>query len=672
MKAALLFPPIVDPRAPHLAQAALAAFLRQGGIDVSLFDLDCAAFHFLLRRDRLEDALARLARAPADPSRDKAQRARLQRLGEHLLEHASQAPATLRDPELFFDAHAYAGARDLIASALALHAEAASIPLDVGIFPIRYAVEGADPQRLADLVRVTGLREANLYADQWEEELFPALASSRPDLVGISIANGQQMLPGLLLARELRSRGHFVVIGGTVFAKFPQQLLHLPEFFDRFADGVVISEGETALAELLAQLAGGRDFSRVPNFLFRSGGRVVMTRQHIEDPDALPTPDFTGLPLGDYLAPAPVLPILAGKGCYHNRCRFCGIPSINRVGRRPYRRRSVEKIVGDIATLAARFGCRHFVFTDEAMAPKLLLDLAGAIEASAQRDLSFTAYARLEPGFTPEACRRIAGMGMRKLFFGLESASQRTLDHMRKGTAAANAPGILRNCRDAGIRFHLFSIVGFPEEGEQEARATYAFFRDNRDVIDHPGNSFDLHPLGLELRSDYFRCAEELGIRVAPSAAEKEFVITLPPQDWSNERGLSRARVQELIDREFAPGLRETFSRSHHIRTELWPGAEEYAALYGAFYRGRDFPFGTALPEEGDGRRFHLSWNPAVLVEEEADGRRRLTRFNITVRVSRALADALAGERFRCMDERFRKHISTLILEGILQLRWDR
>ena len=36
----------------------------------------------------------------------------------------------------------------------------------------------------------------------------------------------------------------------------------------------------------------------------------------------------------------------------------------------------------------------------------------------------FVGYARLEPGFTAAVCRRLHAMGVRKLFFGLESGSQ--------------------------------------------------------------------------------------------------------------------------------------------------------------------------------------------------------------------------------------------------------
>ena len=130
------------------------------------------------------------------------------------------------------------------------------------------------------------------------------------------------MIPGLTLSRALRKRGHFVVLGGTVYTKFRQQLQALPAFFEYFADGVVVYEGETALLELVNQLSGARDFSTVPNYLSVAGG-VRFTYNHAEDVAKLPDADSLGLPLERYLTPETVLPILFGKGCYFNRCKFC-------------------------------------------------------------------------------------------------------------------------------------------------------------------------------------------------------------------------------------------------------------------------------------------------------------------------------------------------------------
>lgn len=596
-KVTLIFPPVTDPRAPQLALPSLAAVLRPAGVDTELLDLSATGVEWLLRRERLEAALDRVRGGGAVSERHALRRERVARMGEHLLEWAPRATSVLRS-ERFYDANTFNAARELIGGALELTAAASSRAITYDLSTITYAVEGVSPRKLADLLRVTADREANLFAEHWEEEVFPALERRAPDLVGITITNRQQILPGLMLARALRSRGHFVVIGGTVFTKFAGALSRRPEFFSTFADGVVVYEGETAILELQAQLGGGRDLSRVPNLLYLERGEVRATPTHVEDVEALPSPDFGGLPLNSYLAPELTLPILTGKGCYFNRCKFCDIPYINHISRKAYRLRSPERIAADVESLEARFGASRFVITDEALSPRLLLELADVLPPAERSGWSFTGYARLEEGFTPQTCRRIRAMGMRKLFFGLESASQVTLDHMDKGVDVQRVPAVLRACRDAGINFHIFSIIGFPEETEASARETFAFFVDNAEVIDHPGNSFDIHPFGLELRTAYWEEREERGVVVRVGALTEDFVIGLGGSEWENPRGLGRRDVERLLG-EFTPALRRLFRRWHNTPGQLWPGFEEYSVLYAERWGDGPVPFATALPERG-------------------------------------------------------------------------
>jgi hypothetical protein len=437
--------------------------------------------------------------------------------------------------------------------------------------------------------------------------VLPDLDRDRPDLVAVSILNLQQVIPGLTLARRLKERGHFVVIGGTVFTKFVGELLQRPQFFKLFCDGLIAYEGETALVELVEQLSNGRDFSRVPNFLYLDRNeRVTFTRYHVEDVNELPTPDFDGLPLDSYLAPFPVLPILTGKGCYFNRCKFCDIPFINHISKKRYRVRAPERVAQDVALLHQRYGARHFEITDEALAPKLLLRLADALTDCAYLQPRFVGYARLEPGFTPEVCRQVYEMGVRKLFFGLESGSQATLDHMDKGIRVDDAATVLSNCAEAGIAFHLFSIVGFPEETTERARETVDFFVRHAALIGAARNSFDIHPFSLDLRTTYAEQSEAFGIELdVADLAGRDFPVSAG--HWRNTRGLDRAAVDSLLE-EFHDQLRTTFRAYHQYPLNLWPGYEEYALLYGDHYDRLPFEFRLSLPPSGDRTPISLVW----------------------------------------------------------------
>jgi hypothetical protein len=662
MRASLIFPPATDPRAPHLALPYLAAVLRRAGVPTQLLDADIGGLLALLTPDRIAAGVERLKKklqSPGGP--DQQTSTRLLTRGEALVEEMPGALEVLRDKKRFYDANRFHAAREAILDAVELASAAADRPIRYDLCPIQYEIEGVDEQRLADLIGATGDPRTNLFEAYWDSDLFPAIDAWSPDFVGISIVNRQQIVPGLTMARRLRARGSFVVLGGTVFTKFVGELLRLPEFFEHFADGVVAYEGETAIVELAAQMEGARDFTKVPNFLFLDKDRVRVGETHVEDLDGLPVPDFEGLPLDQYLAPEPVLPVLVGKGCYFNECKFCDIPYINHVSKKPYRVRSPDKIALDILELNRRFGCRHFEITDEALPPRLLEKLADALLPHGGGDLSFTGYARLEPGFTPGVLSKLAAMGMRKLFFGLESGDQATLDHMRKGIRLEDVRPVLLRCREAGILFHVFSMIGFPEETEASARKTLQFFEDNVDVIDHPGNSFDIHPFGLELRTAYFSELGRLGVVVADELVRKDFVIGVRT-GWVNTRGLSQDDVERLVG-QYNDVLRRIFSRFHNHPIHLWPGFEEYAVLYADHYRERDFPFRTALPDDDDPRPFVISWTPALTVAREGDWMRVSSRWQ-TIEVDQRAFRMFSASQRRTVRELYAECIDAQLIDA--------
>jgi radical SAM superfamily enzyme YgiQ (UPF0313 family) len=636
VKVTLIYPPFSDARAPQLGLPQLAAYLRAHGVTVELQDANADAVWWLARSAELGNLRARLERRSqsARPGTEHA-------LCDALIaeQRAEWALAVLRDRSSFFDPHQHAAARAVIDGLLRAAGAACDVPVEIGFNPIRYDAEGVDATRLKDLLRATSDDSANVYASFYREDVLPRLQRGRPDLVGISLTNRQQLLPGLILARHARAAGHFVVLGGALISKFRDALAGLPEFFRHFADAVVCYEGEQACLALLDQLANGRRFEHVPNLLYLDGERVRVNPTHVENVDALPTPDFDGLPLDRYLAPQLVLPIMMGKGCYFNRCKFCDIPYINHVSPKPYRVRRAETVVADVRALEQRFGARHFVITDEALSPKLLVKLADALEPYRAEPRYFTGYARLEHGFTPEVLGRIHAMGVRKLFFGLESASQATIDHMDKGTDASAAARILRDCRSAGVLFHVFSIIGFPEESEARARETFQFFLDHQRTIEHPGNTFDIHPFGLELRAEYFRERERFGIQLRKGATPGELGIGVPSTSWLNSRGLSQERVQELLDQEFLPALARTYSTYHATRFHLWPGTEEYSVLYADRYgthddHRTDFPFVTSLPPLDSRLRFSIDWSPAVVERASAPGELELLLPGAALRIA--------------------------------------
>jgi anaerobic magnesium-protoporphyrin IX monomethyl ester cyclase len=622
MSVVFLFPPVVDPRAPHLAIPSLAAYLRRNGVEVSVRDLNLEALEWIADEAYLQSAASAVEERLRNEQLCDEKRAFLRGIMARtpfIVVAAGRAISDLRSPDAFFDPDRHHQARNTLRYALAL-ASAAKGRICYNISSAQYDIEGIDPSNLADLARATAAPELNLFHDLWTSTILADLERSRPDVVGVPILNGQQILPGLMLARMLKERGYIVALGGTVFSKFVAELRARPGFFSLFCDGLIAYEGERALLEMHEAVRDGRPLSRVVNLLSLDGARVVSGPVHVEDVNSLPTPDFNGLPLHRYLAPFPVLPLLTGKGCYFNRCKFCDIPSINAVSGKAYRRRRPDLIAADIGQLARHHAARHFVITDEALSPQLLVKLADALEqvpdAAACRP-RFVGYARFERGFSEPVCRRLHEMGVRKLYFGLESGAQDTLDHMHKGIRLPTTIEVLRNCRAAGIAYHLFSMIGFPQEGESSARATMAYFVENRELFEDDRNSFDIHRFGLDLRTPYFEEAEQFGIEIDhDQLARSDFPLSV--ERWRNKSGLSAEDVDRLLG-EFDPRLSDIFAGTRCYPENHWPAFEEYAVLYSDRYP-QGFAYRMTLPAAGSDEVFRLVWSESVRIGEPADG----------------------------------------------------
>lgn len=617
-RVALIYPPGGDPRAPRLPLPALAAALRPAGVDVRLFDLDIEGVLSLLRPASLVEAGERLRRKARIVTTD--QHRFFERSADRACELAQSVSAsltTIRDPALFCDPVRLNCAREQLYDALDVMSFVADRPLRYQTEVLRYEVDGVDPARFSDLLEVTADPAANLFEKHWNTEVFPELEGGDFDLVGISLTLRWQMIPGLSLARRLRRKGFRVVLGGTAIAKVSHRLPHLPEFFTEFADAVVTREGETALLELIGQLQGSCDLDRVPNLLYKAHGKVCATRLHIEDYTALPTPDFDGMPLDRYLSPALVLPMMVGKGCYHDECTFCDIPFINRVSPKRYRARSADKLAADIDALARKHGCRHFLLADEALPPRVLDRIADALEPLDRSNLAFSGYARLEPGFTKPLCEKLARAGLRRIYFGLESADQRTLDRMHKGIRIENAAIVLDNCRNAGIRFHVFSMIGFPGEPHESARRTIDFFQSNAELFDDPGNTFDIHELEILTDTPYFSQPDKFGIRINAAVEGRDFLFGVGT-DWENTDGLTRAEVAALL-REAGEIIGPRFSRYHAWPPVVWPAQEEWGLIYADKYFGQPFPHRVSVPDNSDSCLYRLVWNPAAVVERVGD-----------------------------------------------------
>ncbi|MEU8610974.1 radical SAM protein [Actinoplanes sp. NPDC048791] len=390
----------------------------------------------------------------------------------------------------------------------------------------------------------------------------------RGDVVGISLVYRGQVLPALTLAAWLRRArpDARILVGGPLLTALRAQLRQEAWLFD-FVDTVVLYEGEATLLEYLEQLGRGVAVPVVPNTVYRDEDGEVRTTARAAPVAAaeLPTPDFDGLPLAEYLAPAVTLPVLASRGCYW-RCAFC---THHHIYGDTYRPRPRSAIVDDLAKLTERYDCRNFYFVDESISPKLLRHLSSSVLESGL-GIRWGCELRMERSLTRSDFDAAFAAGCRVFSFGMESASQRVLDLMNKGIKRVEIDRIVAECHRSGIRIHVMCIIGFPGETEAEALETIGFVEQHSRELDIAGFSYFClnRSAPVQLQPDKFGVT---GLReLVPGHTFEERLA------YDVEAGLDRRQAFRLWEQALrSPGVQAVLGRVGHAERERFLYAVE-------------------------------------------------------------------------------------------------
>jgi len=548
MKVMLVFPPQWIPAMPHLALPVLTSFLRSRGVDVIQRDLNVETYDTVLSRAYLEQCLDRL-HADYARGRNRAVPEVLQWAwaeGPGLAARIEAAKAVFRTPA-FYDGEKSLAAFAVMAQSL----ELASLPF----FPAQFDLLNYQPALPVDSSRhlLQGVRDPqhNIFLDIFRRGIIPDMARERPDIVGISIPTMGQMLAAMTLAYLIKQAGLgcHVTVGGPHITMLREQIPQTPALFD-LIDSAVVFDGELPLLRLAEAMAGDGNLENVPNMIYKAGDQI---RVHPVSPvrsgglsrmgaaEAATTnqmPDFDGLPLDRYLVPDLVLPLITAHGCYHGQCGFCNVGYGAGKGFYPL---PVEQVLEQITTLQKKYGVRHIFFADEAIPPRTLRALSARL-AEQGSPVHWCGCARFERALSDELLQSMARGGCRMLLFGLETASERMIQHMVKGTQRETMSRILKASTQAGIWKHTFFFFGFPTETMEDAQETVNFIYAHQDSIHSASPGIFV----LERYSPVHLHPTQFGVKRIIAKPDQDLAIYF---DYELESGLDESMAHTIVER---------------------------------------------------------------------------------------------------------------------------
>lgn len=293
-----------------------------------------------------------------------------------------------------------------------------------------------------------------------------------PDIIGISMQT--PLAPkGYVAAKTIKQEMPDVILvaGGT----HPTYMYD--EALDAGFDFVVRGEGELTMLELTGTLESkGRDYEAlrsVKGIAFREGGKTVVTpdRPFIEDLDKLPWPDRDLLDMDKYTLfnkPIRIAHVMASRGCPYG-CMYC-ITSYY-WGRR-YRYRSAKNVVDEIEYLVNRYKAKEIVFTDDEFTAnwKFVRDFVAELR-SRGLDIKFSCGSRVDH-VSRDLMKLLYDNGCNALYFGVESASQETLNRIGKKITIEQARRVFEWKRELGGFATGSFILGFPWETVDDMKRT--------------------------------------------------------------------------------------------------------------------------------------------------------------------------------------------------------
>lgn len=301
-----------------------------------------------------------------------------------------------------------------------------------------------------------------------------------PDTVCLTVPFPGNLYGALTCGRYLKlQHPHIRVVMGGGYANTELRSLREPRVFD-YVDFISLDDGETPLLTLLDHLAGNRPLSAVKRIFTRVDG-LVKYHNGAAEKDVpqreTGTPDYRELPLMDYLSVIEVVnpmhrlwsdgrwnKLTLAHGCYWGKCSFCDI-TLDYIKR--YEPMTAALLCDRIEEIIEQTGQTGFHFVDEAAPPALMRDVALEI---IRRNLTVTWWTniRFESSFTPDLCRLLKASGCIAVSGGLEVASDRLLERMKKGVTVAQVARVADAFTQAGIMVHAYLMYGFPTQSVQE------------------------------------------------------------------------------------------------------------------------------------------------------------------------------------------------------------
>jgi radical SAM superfamily enzyme YgiQ (UPF0313 family) len=250
----------------------------------------------------------------------------------------------------------------------------------------------------------------------------------------------------------------------------PHATVDVDTFLDSGAiDYVIGGEAEDSILDFMRDLDRGKEhLKHVPGIAFDQddGTRYVSPQPPlIKDLDRVPFPAWDQLPFDRYagMNKERLFYIFTSRGCPF-RCVFCQ----KELTGRGFRTRSVENILDELQEIHDKYQPGNVLFIDELFTcqKKRVYEICEGIMERGLK-LNMSCETRVDM-IDYDMARTMKKAGFNRIYFGVESGSQPSLDTLIKDYKVEKVVEALKIARRAGIWTKVFLIVGTPGETQTD------------------------------------------------------------------------------------------------------------------------------------------------------------------------------------------------------------
>jgi len=338
--------------------------------------------------------------------------------------------------------------------------------------------------------------------------LLDLIDAFSPAIVGFSVITPNYPVARQQL-RQVRTRYPAVKLmaGGVHAALFPEDLI---------ADGadlVVPGEAETVIAQVVDFLQGGERPQPIPGVVFRSAsGEVVRMPGQPASPglDSLPIVDRSLYNLKLYSHHS----MLASRGCPFDCAFCCNYTGTVRDGAAAVRHH--ERVAAEMEHLRDEFGASEIFFADDIFLLRKR-DIAGFCQTCTARRVGVRWIGQMRADRVDErVAAAMAEAGCQRLYFGVESGSEKILQDAKKGMTKKQIRQGVAAAMRAGMRVKTGWIYGLPGAlADQYASIDF--------MLELRPHEISIHQLIPFPGTIYYAQPEQFGIRIADPKAFESF-----------------------------------------------------------------------------------------------------------------------------------------------------